>query len=91
MSDHTSFGLYKSLVPAPLFFDFIILFSSWLYTVLIILIFLLAQSLVILQCRFPQVTFPFPHFSHFCSDTYRSKHSMTFCTFRTLQKNAQMS
>jgi hypothetical protein len=46
MSNQTSFGLYKSLVPAPLFYDFIILFSSWLYTVLIILIFLRTQSAV---------------------------------------------
>jgi hypothetical protein len=46
MSNHTSFGLYKSLVPALLFSDFIILFSSWLYTVLIILIFLRTQSAV---------------------------------------------
>lgn len=25
-------GLYRSLVPVPLFFDFTILFSSWLYS-----------------------------------------------------------
>jgi hypothetical protein len=45
MSNHTNFGL-KSLNPAALFFDFIILFSSWLYSALIILIFLGSLSAV---------------------------------------------
>jgi hypothetical protein len=46
MSNHTSFGLYKSLVSTPHFFDFIILFSLWLCTVLIILMFRRTQSAV---------------------------------------------
>jgi hypothetical protein len=46
MSNHTSCGLYKSLVPTPLFFDFTFMFTSWLFTVFIIFIFLPTQYAV---------------------------------------------
>jgi hypothetical protein len=85
ISNHTNFDLYKSYVLAPLFFYFIISFSSWLCTVLTVLIFLRRQSAVNLQCWVQVIFFSFPHFSHFCCNTYSFQHSITFRTFRTTQ------
>jgi hypothetical protein len=64
MPKHASSSLHKSSVPAPVPFDFKMLFSSSLYTVLNTLIFLRTQSSVV-----NSIFLLFSHISHFRSDT----------------------
>jgi hypothetical protein len=84
MSNLTSFGLYSYIGVCPLI-DFIALCSFRPYIVLIILIFLPAQSVFNSSVLVPSSNFTLLYLSHFCSHTYSFQHFVCLRTFRMLK------